>query len=134
MRKKLYLPILITLHFFNYLFLNIFFKICCEHWKYKKPLFVSFYTEQISFGYEKFFSFAACLDSLSYDWRSGSPCCESILSSSDMEQRAPSSVDTFLAQHARESSRWSSRFVFVRELYSLIVIVMNYFINLLKES
>ncbi|VDN51365.1 unnamed protein product [Dracunculus medinensis] len=51
------------------------------------------------------------MDSLSYDWRSGSPCCESILSSSDMEQRAPSSVDTFLAQHARESSRWSSRFV-----------------------
>lgn len=47
---------------------------------------------------------AACVDSLSYDWRSGSPCCES-----DMDRR-PSSVDTFLSHHHRhDSSRWSSR-------------------------
>uniref|UniRef100_A0A915AI09 Tyrosine-protein kinase n=1 Tax=Parascaris univalens TaxID=6257 RepID=A0A915AI09_PARUN len=46
----------------------------------------------------------ACVDSLSYDWRSGSPCCES-----DMDRR-PSSVDTFLSHHhRRDSSRWSSR-------------------------
>uniref|UniRef100_A0A915PPZ0 Tyrosine-protein kinase n=1 Tax=Setaria digitata TaxID=48799 RepID=A0A915PPZ0_9BILA len=54
----------------------------------------------------------ACFDSLSYDWRSGSPCCESFNNPTEMDHR-PSSVDTFLAHHhhlhQRDSSRWSSR-------------------------
>ncbi|MCP9256810.1 Tyrosine-protein kinase [Dirofilaria immitis] len=61
-----------------------------------------------------------CFDSLSYDWRSGSPCCENISNSTEMDHR-PSSVDTFLAQHHHhhhhhhhrfhlpDASRWSSR-------------------------
>ena len=55
-------------------------------------------------------SISACQDNNSYIWRSGSPCCENILASSDMDRR-PSSVDTFLSHHHRgqEPSRWSSR-------------------------
>ncbi|VDN92049.1 unnamed protein product [Brugia pahangi] len=64
---------------------------------------------------------AACFDSLSYDWRSGSPCCESFSNPAEMDHR-PSSVDTFLTHHhhhqhhhhhhrlhQQDSSRWSSR-------------------------
>ncbi|VDM21878.1 unnamed protein product [Wuchereria bancrofti] len=63
---------------------------------------------------------AACFDSFSYDWRSGSPCCESFSNPAEMDHR-PSSVDTFLTHHhhqhhhhhhrlhQQDSSRWSSR-------------------------
>uniref|UniRef100_A0A8R1XTV7 Tyrosine-protein kinase n=1 Tax=Onchocerca volvulus TaxID=6282 RepID=A0A8R1XTV7_ONCVO len=58
-----------------------------------------------------------CFDSSSYDWRSGSPCCENFSNPTEMDHR-PSSVDTFLAHHKHhhhhrflqyDSSRWSSR-------------------------
>uniref|UniRef100_A0A0N5B0K4 Ion_trans domain-containing protein n=1 Tax=Syphacia muris TaxID=451379 RepID=A0A0N5B0K4_9BILA len=55
-------------------------------------------------------SLSGCQDNNSYIWRSGSPCCESALASSDMERR-PSSVETFLSHIHRpqDPSRWSSR-------------------------
>ncbi|VDN04108.1 unnamed protein product [Thelazia callipaeda] len=63
---------------------------------------------------------SACLESLSYDWHSSNPCCESFNKPAEMDRR-PSSVDTFLAHnlphhqhhhqfsHRESDSRWSSR-------------------------
>lgn len=82
--------------------------------------------------------FAACQDNSSYIWRSGSPCCENILASSDMDRR-PSSVDTFLSHHHRpqEPSRWSSRFTIFFSCFfqeSDLVIFNVLVVSWIKES